>query len=231
MKPHALLRLVGTPSPFPCPLCTAEGAAEFHREKGRDYWRCHVCHLVFLSPPQRPSLDEQVARYALNRSSANDPEYLTLQSQFAHAVIERVPVGSVGLDYGGGRTGALASMLSRSGRPTVAYDPVFHPDESLLGVRYSFITCSRVMEHLHDPHGLLERLERLLASRGVLGIMTGLYRHGMTFGEWWYRRDPSHVCFYHENTMHWIAGEFRWALALPAPSIAVFTTGAYRDCT
>lgn len=220
------LRLLKTGAPFPCPLCGALGAATYHRETNRDYWRCHVCELVFLSPPQRLSLDEEVARYRTHRNTDDDPEYLKFLSRLADPMIERVPVGSAGLDYGSGQSSALALLLSRTGRPTVAYDPVFRPDASLLKTTYDFVTCSEVVEHVHDPHALLKRFEHLLARRGTLGIMTSLYHERIPFGEWWYRRDPTHVCFYHENTMRWIAHEFGWAVALPAPNIAIFTMGA-----
>lgn len=215
-------------APAPCPLCAALRAEEYYRETARDYWRCHRCGLVFLSPAQRLPLDEELARYSMHRNSEDDPEYLKFLSRLADPMSDRVPIGAAGLDYGCGPSAALALLLSRTGRPTVAYDPVFRPDESLLKTRYSFVTCSEVLEHVHGPLALLKRLEGLLAGRGTLGIMTGLYHERVPFATWWYRRDPTHVCFYHENTMRWIARKFRWDLDLPTSNVAVFTMGAFR---
>lgn len=213
-------------APASCPLCDARAEA-YYAEPNRDYWRCHRCELVFLSPEQRLPLAEELARYSTHRNSEDDPDYLKFLSRLADPVIERVPVGAAGLDYGSGQSPALALLFSRTGRPSVAYDPAFRPDESLLKRRYNFVTCSEVFEHVHEPLALLKRLEGSLEDHGKLGIMTGMYHEQVPFSTWWYRRDTTHVCFYHENTMRWIAREFGWELELPAPNVAVFTMGAH----
>lgn len=211
------------PPPFQCPLCQACGAALYHREVGRDYWQCGGCELVFLSPSQRLSRDDEIARYSLHQNSEGDPEYRMFLSRLADPVIERVPAGSAGLDYGCGQAPELALILSRSGRPTAGYDPVFRPDEPLLEATYDFVTCSEVLEHVHDPRALLRRFAGLVRRGGKLAIMTDLNAARVPFGEWWYRRDPTHVCFYSENTMRWIARELGWGLDIAAKNVAIFT--------
>ncbi|MGI9139539.1 MAG: class I SAM-dependent methyltransferase [Gemmatimonadaceae bacterium] len=215
------------PPALECPLCGTPGAESHFREASREYWRCGICELVFLSPSQRLSREDEIARYALHQNSFGDPEYRKFLSRLAEPVIERVRVGSSGLDYGCGQAPVLALILSESGRPTAAYDPVFRPDEQLLEATYDFVTCSEVVEHVHDPHALLDRFARLVRSGGKLAIMTELNAARVPFGEWWYRRDPTHVCFYGESTMRWIARERGWGLEMPARNVTIFT--AYGD--
>lgn len=210
----------------PCPLCGNAAPARQHATDDREYWRCDACALVFLARARRLSYDAEVARYELHRNSTEDAGYLKFLSRLAEPMIARVPPGARGLDYGCGQAPALGLLLSRAGRPTESYDPVFCPEESLLSRQYDFVTCSEVFEHVHEPMRLLERLGTLVSPGGRIGVMTSFRDAGVPFGEWWYIRDPTHVCFYNGETMAWIARHFGWTLELAAPNVAIFTVGA-----
>ena len=205
-----------------CPLC-GETPAEFHSEIGRHYWRCPTCALVFLDPSQRIAFDDEVARYALHDNRMGDPEYERFLARLAEPIIARTPVGARGIDFGCGQAPALGDMLTRSGRPTASYDPHFFPNDELLDVRYDFLTCSEVLEHVHEPLPLLDRFAALVRRGGIIGVMTGPYDTAGPFQDWWYRRDPTHVCFYAADTMTWIARRFGWALERPSSTVTVFS--------
>lgn len=206
-----------------CPLCAATTAAPHYSEPSRDYFRCATCSLVFLSPAQRPGLDAERARYEQHRNHADDAGYVAFLERLAHPVIDRTAPGAIGLDYGSGSADVLAGILSRSGRVTQAYDPMFRPRHELLDATYDFVTSSEVLEHVHEPLAFLTRVAALLRPGGLFGAMTTFYNPSLPFATWWYRRDPTHVCFYHAETMRWIAERFGWTLALPAPNVAIFT--------
>jgi SAM-dependent methyltransferase len=160
-----------------------------------------------------------------HRNDAADPEYLRFLSRLGDPLAERLSAGAQGLDFGCGPAPALAALLTARGFPCVAYDPQFAPDENLLERDYDFIACSEVIEHVHSPRDTFNLFARLLRRGGVLGIMTRFYDEA-PFADWWYRRDPTHVCFYGETTVRWIAGYFGWALELPRPNVAIFTVPA-----
>jgi hypothetical protein len=209
-------------------LCGTEGATGWHHEPERDYWRCERCALVFLTPGQRLALAAEVDRYRLHRNSVDEPGYLTFLARLTEPMLARVPEGAHGLDYGSGPAPALALLMSRSGRPTVSYDPVFQPDANVLAARYDFVTCCEVLEHAFEPTALLGTLARLVTPGGTIGVMTRWYDQHTAFASWHYRRDPTHVCFYSVQTMQWIADHFGWQLALPATDVAIYTVGAPR---
>ena len=206
-----------------CPLCGVFGATEWYREAAHDYWRCANCALVFLSPEQRLPFGEEIERYRLHRNSGHDSGYTNFLSRLAEPMIEHVRAGAVGLDYGCGPAAALAMLMTRSGRPTDFYDPVFHPKPSLLAKRYDFVTCSEVLEHAHRPLSVLRLLERLVRQGGKIGTMTGWYDRHTSFADWPYRRDPTHVCFFSEHTMRWLAKKFGWQLTIAATDVAIYT--------
>jgi len=210
-----------------CPLCSSPNAAEFLRAD-REYWRCSVCALVFLSTEQRIRFDHEVARYDAHHNDPADSGYLEFLSKLANPVIERTSAGATGLDYGCGQTPALANLFADSGRPTVSYDPVYHPKHWLLKERYDFVTLSEVLEHVHEPHRLLTRMGELVRPDGVFGVMTQFLTGDIVFADWWYRRDSTHVCFYSDATMRWIAGHFGWTLTLPVPNVAIFAAETSR---
>ena len=62
----------------------------------------------------------------------------------------------------------------------------------------------------------------LLQKGGTLAIMTRFYGVEAPFAQWWYRRDPTHVCFYCEETMRWIASNRGWCMECPTPHVALF---------
>ena len=173
-------------------------------------------------------MDAELARYELHENDAEDPAYETFLSRLAGPVIARTPAGARGLDYGSGEADALAQLLTRSGRPTVAYDPAFRPSAAVLDERYDFVVCSEVIEHVHEPRALFERFDRLVRPGGIVGIMTGMYDEVPSFADWWYIRDLTHVCFYSKATMEWIARELGWRVAFPAPNVALFISASER---
>ena len=124
--------------------------------------------------------------------------------------MERLSPGARGLDYGCGAAPALAVMLTEAGFPSVGYDPFFAPEAAWLEARYAFVTCTKVLEHMHAPTSDLARIDALLEPCGWLGLMTELRPPRDDFSRWHYHRDPTHVGFYSNDSLQWIARRFGW---------------------
>jgi SAM-dependent methyltransferase len=194
----------------------------YHVDGPREYRRCEECALIFVPAAMRLTPLAEVMRYVEHDNRRDDPRYVQFLRRLADPLRDRLVPGARGLDFGSGPVPVLGELLTAAGLPTVSYDPVFAADESLLEHRYDFIACSEVVEHLHEPGAVFERFARLLRPGGTLGIMTRFYGHEAPFDVWWYRRDPTHVCFYREETMAWIADRHRWRVELPVPNVALF---------
>jgi 2-polyprenyl-3-methyl-5-hydroxy-6-metoxy-1,4-benzoquinol methylase len=113
-------------------------------------------------------------------------------------------------------------MMREDGFDIRIYDPFFHPDESVLKERYDFITCTETAEHFHHPAREFPRLIGMLRPGGLLAVMTGMLEDRSRFPGWHYHRDPTHVMFYSEITMRWIAQWLGLGTSFPAPNVTFF---------
>lgn len=188
-----------------CPLCDHEDVEHYLEDRLRSYLHCLRCELVFVSPRHRPTLEQERAEYDLHQNAVDDPGYRRFLSRLAGPLLERIPASARGLDFGCGPGPALAAMLEEAGHPVALYDPYYYPDRAVLQPGYDFICATEVVEHLHQPGVELDRLWRLLATGGVLGIMTKLVRDRDAFAGWHYKNDPTHVCFFSRRTWQWWA--------------------------
>ena len=102
------------------------------------------------------------------------------------------------------------------------YDPYFFPDKTLLERKYDFITCTETAEHFYEANKEFNRLDSLLKEGGWLGIMTNLYNDSINFEDWYYRKDPTHVVFYTQQTLEAIALMMSWSIEIPANNIVLF---------
>lgn len=115
-------------------------------------------------------------------------------------------------------------MLRDAGHDVAVYDPFFYPDRQPLEQQYDFVTCSEVAEHLFQPAQEFDRLAGVLWPGGWLAIMTCFQTEDALFAGWHYRRVPTHVVFYREETMRHITESRGWSCDIPAKDVALMRT-------
>lgn len=204
-----------------CPVCEAPQCHDFQTVGERIYLRCSRCQATFLHPEQRPGPADELAEYQLHQNTAEDPDYRLFLRKLSDPLLARLPPRSQGLDFGCGPGPALATMLREHGHSVAIYDPFFQPDDSALRATYGFVTCTEVIEHFHQPAQEFRRLDALLAPGGWLGLMTNFQTDDSRFAGWHYRRDPTHVVFYREATLRWLAQHHGWTCDIPCPNVAL----------
>ena len=199
-----------------CLLCQTPNAGAFKVEKKpeRAYFSCAQCDLIFMEPEQRLGPLEEKARYDQHENEPTagynaffEPLVKSIQEYFASAQLP--PDQLTVLDYGSGPTELLSKIMTGKGFKTFNYDLYYNPNQEQLRRTYHVITCTEVWEHLYEPRRDIERILRLLKAGGVLGVMTSTHKGEAAFHDWHYRRDPTHVVFFSEKTMNWIAQEFK----------------------
>eukprot|EP01127_Copromyxa_protea_P024715 TRINITY_DN9874_c0_g1_i1.p1 TRINITY_DN9874_c0_g1~~TRINITY_DN9874_c0_g1_i1.p1 ORF type:complete len:128 (-),score=15.95 TRINITY_DN9874_c0_g1_i1:97-480(-) len=113
-------------------------------------------------------------------------------------------------------------MLAESGHRMEIFDPIYAPDDKVFQEKekYDFITSTEVIEHLTEPGLELRRLWDCLKTGGTLALMTKFMVEESKFPSWYYKLDPTHICFYSENTFRWLAGELGGYSEFPNPDVA-----------
>lgn len=189
-----------------CPLCGDDPAA-YYSDSRRDYFQCQGCSLVFVDAEQRLNIAAEKAEYDLHQNCPNDKGYQQFLSRLVNPLLNHINVGAYGLDFGCGPGPAIKPMLFKHGVDVINYDPIYYPNEYCLSNNkaYDFITTTEVIEHVYQPDKVLPQLWDLLKSGGVLAIMTKLVIDKAAFSRWHYKNDPTHICFYSEETFLFIA--------------------------
>jgi hypothetical protein len=183
---------------------------------------CRTCRLIFIPAEQHISADEEKSRYDQHNNNPDDPDYRTFLSRMFLPMQHRLNARSCGLDFGSGPGPTLSLMFEEGGHRMAIYDHFYAPTHATLSQTYDFITATEVVEHLHRPGFELERLWSLLNSGGLLGVMTQLVPESTPFADWYYIKDPTHVCFFSLPTCEWLAEHWQAELTVPGHNVMLF---------
>lgn len=213
-----------------CIVCENSACVPFGEFDHLLYWRCPRCQSTFLEPEQQPAPDVEVAQYELHENDPHDKNYRAFLDRLAAPLLERIPCAANGLDYGCGPGPALAVMLREAGHTVALYDPFFQPHPEVLHQSYDFVTCTEAVEHFHYPAREFRQINSLLKPGGWLGIMTTFQTDDSRFAKWHYRRDPTHVAFYREETFRQLARDYGWHWEVPRPNVVLFQKPQVASC-
>lgn len=205
-----------------CPVCETHALVPFQTISNTRYHRCETCEATVMDQSDWLDGRGEKAIYDLHDNNPQDEGYRRFLSKLTGPLLERLQPGARGLDFGCGPGPALALMLREAGMEMALYDPFYCPDTSVLERPYDFITCTEVVEHLRHPAQVFRQLDQLLAPGGWLGVMTCFQTDDERFANWHYRRDPTHIVFYRQATLQWLASAHGWALEIPAKDVALF---------
>ena len=204
-----------------CPLCSSSAKA-YHQDKSRTYFQCPNCLLVFVLPEAFLSAQEEKSIYDLHQNSQYDIGYRKFLSRMLIPMINRLAMGSRGLDFGCGPGPTLSIMFEELGHPMAIYDPFYAVDESVLEIEYDFITATEVVEHLQSPKQCLNRMWRCIKPGGHLGIMTKIVIDQEMFANWHYKNDNTHICFYSKETFVWLARHWQTEPVFEGKDVIIF---------
>jgi len=214
-----------TTEPMPettlCPLCAGARTDAFSRDERRTYLKCEDCGLVFVPPALFLSEEDEKRRYDLHQNSCENAGYCAHLNRLLVPLLSCLPPGSKGLDFGSGPTPALSLMLAEAGHTVTLYDRYYAHDPTAFDQRYDFITASEVTEHLREPGKELDRLWAGLEDSGTLAIMTQFLVNQSEFPRWYYKNDPTHVCFFSPPTFAWLAKQWNAELIIPERGVVL----------
>ena len=212
-----------------CPLCESSSASDFFEKTDPKrgplkYFKCPDCRLIFLSSAAHLGAEDEKNRYDQHQNNPDNVGYVKSLQKLVTPLSKKLAPGSHGLDFGCGPQSVLKLMFEELGHTMDLYHPYYFNDEDVLRNRYDFVVCTEVVEHFYSPQKEFIKLINLLKTQGSrLGIMTQLVEDEADFCNWWYHRDPTHVCFYRKETFQWIGGWKRLGVEYPDANVVILT--------
>lgn len=173
-----------------------------------DVFLCNHCGLLFKNPSVHYNSIQDFNRYATHKNNELDQGYIEFLNKLLIPLAQFLPEQFIALDFGCGPGPTLSGLLSGMGGAVENYDPLFFPADELLNKKYDVVTSSEVVEHFKNPDEHWPTLVALVKPGGLLGIMTLLFGPTIDYKSWWYKNDPTHVVFYQEKTLHYLADKF-----------------------
>jgi SAM-dependent methyltransferase len=204
-----------------CPLCLVSGqTAKVRGADRRRYHLCGNCSLIFADPEHHLAPAAEKAFYSTHENGIGNPGYVDFLNRVVQPMLLHLDRGMRGLDYGCGPGPTLSLLLKQQGIACEDYDPFFL--DRPLRPPYDFIFSTECFEHFRRPKVEIQRIISLLKPGGLLGIMTERWTTLEGFANWYYTRDPTHVCFYHERTIEFLCERYGFApLWMDANRVAI----------
>lgn len=193
-----------------CPLCHSSQTVLFFSKKKtqKDYWDCQSCRLIFMDQSKALTHEEEFAHYQTHNNDIHDPRYQNFVSDITDYIKDHCSPKELGLDYGAGPGPVITHVLAAEGYQVEIYDPYFAPNLQALEKKYDYIVSCEVIEHFNNPHKEFKKLTALLNDEATLILKTHIYSDDIHFPTWYYHADPTHICFYRQQTFSWIAKNF-----------------------
>ncbi|MEI8347453.1 MAG: class I SAM-dependent methyltransferase [Pseudomonadota bacterium] len=215
-----------------CILCSGTQVSLFNQvidvgiDNKKNYFSCEECQLIFLDQQHWTSTQQEKVRYDLHQNRPECPGYREHLERLLLPLYPLINCHDLGLDYGCGPYPLLGQLFEAHGltHPMKNYDPFYAPDTTVLNQKYHFVTCNEVAEHFRDPKEEWKKLTRMLLPRGLIGISTNWWQHqdSKKFSDWYYRRDPTHLCFYRMATLKYLADKFSLEIVVAEHPIIIF---------
>lgn len=206
-----------------CPLCLSSNSANpLLGADDRVYYKCENCFLIFVEKQFLPAPEIELKRYNQHQNSIDDKQYVNFLNQAIQPALKYIQPNFIGLDYGCGKNAVLSQLLSKYGISCLNYDAYYFtewPENS-----YDFIFCTETAEHFFYPEKEFIKMIAHLNKGGLLILMTELWTNVDDFKNWYYTRDFTHVCFYHQNTIHFLAQKFNLTILFnDAKRVVIFS--------
>ena len=205
-----------------CIVCKNSNTEVFGHFDDKKYWKCVTCKTIYLDKKFYLNSKDEHSHYLTHNNDIEDERYKQFLSKLMNPLIKELKENSTGLDYGCGPGPALAKMLKEIGHKIYVYDPFFFPIHQNLNKKYDFICCTETIEHFHEPYKEFHNFNELIKKKGVIGLMTNFYTNENLFEDWYYRKDPTHVVFYCEETFYSLAKIFKWNCEINEKNIVIF---------
>jgi 2-polyprenyl-3-methyl-5-hydroxy-6-metoxy-1,4-benzoquinol methylase len=141
----------------------------------------------------------------MHDNSESNSGYVRFLNAVAETAISYTPENGSILDFGCGKNAVLAGILSKKGVRCDSYDPLFNYSIDFSDKHYDTIILCEVIEHIRNLHEDLSLIQKLTKQDSKVIIRTQRYPSLESFPQWWYRQDSTHLNFFSDKALEYIA--------------------------
>ncbi len=190
-----------------CLICNSDVASIYFESKNWEFFHCKYCEFIFKNPKYFVDEKAELQQYNNHNNTVDSPGYAEMFEKFIDSTfgdylqtIENV------LEFGSGPGPVLSELLKRQGLNVDIYDKYFSPQKVYENKKYDLITSTEVIEHIDNPKEILEFFASHIKKGGYLALMTQFHTNDTEkFKKWWYKNDPTHICFFRPHTFEVLA--------------------------
>ena len=159
---------------------------------------CPSCGLIVKK--SHPFELEEKERYLAHQYDENYKSYMHRLTNFIDFNNKEV------LDFGCGQHPILNELYPEA--KFTNYDYYFFSKEDYKSLSYDIILLIEVIEHISNIKATIENLLALLKGDGKIYIHTRLYDEATDFKTWWYQRDITHISYFNNQTLEYLASKY-----------------------
>ncbi len=190
-----------------CKICQETSITFYDPRMECDTCFCESCQFFFKDSAAYVSAEREVQLYKQHNNSLENEGYVAMFEAFIDLAIHPYlqTIESV-LEFGSGPGPVLSELLKKRGLQVDCYDKFFAPEKIYENKQYDLITATEVIEHIDEPIGIMHFFFRHLKPGGYLALMTQFHTNDIeAYLDWWYRADPTHICFFRPETFQKLA--------------------------
>ncbi|WP_373073400.1 class I SAM-dependent methyltransferase [Sulfurimonas sp.] len=190
-----------------CKLCNLPVLNIQDKRNNWEFFHCQKCEFIFKNSLDFVSDEDELKQYNNHNNTMDSPGYVEMFEKFmSNTFEEHIDDVQTALEFGSGPGPVLSELLKRRGLKVDIYDKYFSPNKVYEGKKYDLITSTEVIEHIENPLEIFEFFSEHVKSGGYLALMTQFHTNvPEEFKKWWYKNDPTHICFFRPRTFEVLA--------------------------
>lgn len=190
-----------------CKICNASVTSVFDERNQWEFFHCKSCEFIFKNEKEYVDSDKELSQYNNHNNTMESPGYVEMFEKFIDATFEPYinDITNV-LEFGSGPGPVLSELLTQKGLSVDIYDKYFSPKKVYENIKYDLITSTEVIEHIDAPSKIFDFFAQHIKKDGYLALMTQFHKNEeVDFKKWWYKNDPTHICFFRPRTFEVLA--------------------------
>jgi len=172
-----------------------------------EFFHCTECEFILKNPTCYVDETNELKQYQHHNNTIESLGYVNKFEKFINATFQPhlAKIKTV-LEFGSGPGPVFSELLKQRDLDVDIYDKFFSPKKVYENKQYNLITSTEVIEHIENPLEVFELFSKHIKKGGYLALMTQFHKNEqVNFKKWWYKNDPTHICFFRPKTFEVLA--------------------------